>query len=308
MHWSPVLEHGSVITVGEYDGVHRGHRTVISEMHRMAAESGCATAVVTFDRHPATIVRPESAPLLLCDLNHKLELLAETGVDYTLVVRFDEAQALVPAETFARDVLVGCLDARVVVVGADFHFGRQRKGNIDTLRSVGVEHGYKVTSLPLVRQLTGDGEIISSTSIRSALVTGDVERAHRLLGRQFEVRGTVTAGDRRGRELGFPTANVPTTPDLQIPADGVYAAWYLRPDGLQYPAAVNIGRRPTFYDFAERSLMEAHLVGFRGDLYDEKAVIKFVRRLRAEAKFDDIAALQRQLRRDVDEVVKCLVQ
>ncbi len=308
MHWSPVLEQGSVVTVGEYDGVHRGHRTVISEMHRIAAEQGCATAVVTFDRHPATIVRPESAPLLLCDLNHKLELLAETGVDYTLVITFDQQQAQVPAETFARNVLVDCLDARVVVVGADFHFGRERKGNIDTLRSVGDEHGYEVVGLPLVKQLTGDGEVISSTSIRAALAEGDVERAHRLLGRPFEIRGTVTAGDRRGRQLGFPTANVPTTPDLLIPADGVYAAWYLRPDGTQHPAAVNIGTRPTFHEFAERSLIEAYLIGFRGDLYDEKASIKFVRRLRSETKFDGVEALQQQLQKDVDDALKCLTQ
>ena len=197
--WSPALEQGSVVTVGEYDGVHRGHRTVISEMHRMAAERGCATAVVTFDRHPATIVRPESAPLLLCDLDHKLELLAETGVDYTLVVEFTPEQAEVPAEMFARQVLVDCLQARAVVVGADFHFGQGRRGNVETLGAVGEEFGYEVVGLPLVKQLTGEGEVISSTSIRAALSEGDVEKAHRLLGRPFEVRGVVTPGDRRGR-------------------------------------------------------------------------------------------------------------
>lgn len=306
IYWRPVLEQGTVVTVGEYDGVHRGHRTVISEMHRLAAERGCETAVVTFDRHPATVVRPESAPLLLCDLDHKLELLAETGVDYTLVVTFDKAQAAVPAEKFARDVLVDCLGARAVVVGADFHFGSRRKGNIDTLRAVGLESGYEVEALPLVRQMTGDGEIISSTSIRTALADGDVERAHRLLGRPFEARGTVATGDRRGRTIGFPTANIPTAADLQLPADGVYAAWYHRPDGAQHPAAVNVGRRPTFYDFADRSLVEAHLIGFRGDLYGESAAVRFVRRLRPERKFDGIDELAQQLRRDVDDAVKCL--
>ena len=292
--WSPALEQGSVVTVGEYDGVHRGHRTVISEMHRMAAERGCATAVVTFDRHPATIVRPESAPLLLCDLDHKLELLAETGVDYTLVVEFTPEQAEVPAEMFARQVLVDCLQARAVVVGADFHFGQGRRGNVETLGAVGEEFGYEVVGLPLVKQLTGEGEVISSTSIRAALSEGDVEKAHRLLGRPFEVRGVVTPGDRRGRTIGFPTANIPTTPDLQVPADGVYAAWYVRDDGAQYPAAVNIGKRPTFYDDAERSLIEAHLIGFRGDLYGESAKVRFVRRLRGEKKFDGIDSLKQQ--------------
>lgn len=308
MAWCPVLEHGSVVTVGEYDGVHRGHRTVISEMHRMAAERGCSTAVVTFDRHPASVVQPESAPLLLCDLDHKLELLADTGVDYTLVVQFDEAQAAVPAEDFARAVLVDCLQAKAVVVGADFHFGQGRRGNVDTLRRVGAEHGYEVVGLPLVKQITGDGEVISSTSIRAALETGDVERAQRLLGRPFEVRGVVAQGDRRGRTIGFPTANLPTTPDLAVPADGVYAAWYMRPDGSQFPAAVNVGKRPTFYDFADRSLIEAHLIGFRGDLYDEPACLSFVRRLRGERRFDGIDELTAQLRKDVEDAAKVLAE
>lgn len=304
--WSPTLEQGSVVTVGEYDGVHRGHRTIISEMHRLAAERGCATAIVTFDRHPATVVRPESAPLLLCDLDHKLELLAETGVDYTLVVEFTPEQAEVPAETFARQVLVDCLQARAVVVGADFHFGKGRRGNVQTLGVVGEECGYQVIGLPLVKQLTGEGEVISSTSIRTALSEGDVEKAHRLLGRPFEVRGVVTPGDRRGRTIGFPTANIPTTIDLQVPSDGVYAAWYIRDDGAQYPAAVNIGKRPTFYEDADRSLIEAHLIGFRGDLYGETAKVRFVRRLRGERKFDGVDALKEQLVKDVADAAKCL--
>ena len=272
----------------------------------MAAERGCATAVVTFDRHPATIVRPESAPLLLCDLEHKLELLAETGVDYTLVVEFTEEQAQVKAETFAQQILVDCLQARAVIVGADFHFGKGRRGNVETLKVVGDECGYEVVGLPLVKQLTGEGEVISSTSIRSALTDGDVEKAHRLLGRPFEVRGVVTPGDRRGRTIGFPTANLPTTPDLQVPADGVYAAWYIREDGTQYPAAVNIGKRPTFYDYADRSLIEAHLIGFRGDLYGEIAKVRFVHRLRGEKKFEGVEQLQEQLGKDVADAAKCL--
>ena len=304
--WSPSLEQGSVVTVGEYDGVHRGHRTVIAEMHRMAAERGCATAVVTFDRHPATVVRPDSAPLLLCDLDTKLELLAGTGVDYTLVVEFTPEQAQVRAETFARQVLVDSLQAKVIVVGADFHFGKDRRGDVETLKAVGDECGYQVIGLPLVKQITGEGEVISSTSIRMALDDGDVEKAHRLLGRPFEVRAIVTPGDRRGRTIGFPTANLPTTPDLQVPSDGVYAGWYQRPDGTQYPAAVNIGKRPTFYDFAERSLIEAHLIGFRGDLYGEQAKVRFVRRLRGERRFEDVDQLVAQLGKDVVNAAQCL--
>ena len=175
--------------------------------------------------------------------------MAETGVDYTLVVEFTEEQAQVKAETFAQQILVDCLQARAVIVGADFHFGKGRRGNVETLKVVGDECGYEVVGLPLVKQLTGEGEVISSTSIRSALTDGDVEKAHRLLGRPFEVRGVVTPGDRRGRTIGFPTANLPTTPDLQA------FRWrlcrlYIREDGTQYPAAVNIGKRPPFYDYA----------------------------------------------------------
>jgi len=235
-----------------------------------------------------------------------LELLAETGVDYTLVVEFTPEQAEVPAESFARQVLVDCLQARAVVVGADFHFGKGRRGDVQTLGEVGEEYGYQVIGLPLVKQLTGEGEVISSTSIRTALSDGDVEKAHRLLGRLFEVRGVVTPGDRRGRTIGFPTANIPTTIDLQVPSDGVYAAWYIREDGAQYPAAVNIGKRPTFYEDADRSLIEAHLIGFRGDLYGETARVRFVRRLRGERKFDGVEALKEQLVKDVADAAKCL--
>jgi len=306
MDWCPRPNQGTVVTVGEYDGVHRGHRAVISEMHRMAAEMGCQTAVVTFDVHPASIVRPESAPLLVTDLELKLELLAETGVDYTLVVHFDEERSKEPPEHFVRTVLMDCLRVKAVVVGADFHFGHQRRGNVALLERMGVEHGWRVYGLPLVKQMTGEGDVISSTAIRRALDEGDVETAQRFLGRPFEIRGKVVAGDRRGRAIGFPTANVPTPPNILIPADGVYAAWYDRPDGSVHAAAVNIGKRPTFYEQAERSLVEAHLIGFRGDLYDEQARIRFASRLRGEQRFDGVEALAEQLKRDVEEALRRL--
>lgn len=306
MDWCPQAGNGTVVTIGEYDGVHRGHRAVISEMHRMAAEMGCATAVVTFDVHPASVVRPESAPLLLTELDHKLELLAETGVDYTLVIHFDEERSKEPAEQFAQSVLVECLHAKAIVVGADFHFGHARRGNVAMLERLGTDKGWEVFGLPLVKQMTGDGDVISSTEVRRVLAEGDVERAQRFLGRQFEVRGTVATGDRRGRTIGFPTANVPTAPNVLVPADGVYAAWYERPDGSVHPAAVNIGKRPTFYEDAERSLIEAHLIGFRGDLYDEEARIRFDSRLRGEERFDGIEALSDQLKRDVEDALRIL--
>ena len=300
----PRPDAGSVVTIGAYDGVHLGHQAVIAAVRARAATGGMETAVVTFDRHPASVVRPESAPRLLTDLEQKLELLAATGLDRCLVVAFDEARSKEPAEEFVREVLVDCLAARVVIVGEDFHFGHQRRGNVALLRAMGAELGFEVEGLPLVDidgVAAGDGEKASSTAIRHALVTGELAHATALLGRHHEVRGVVAHGDARGRELGFPTANVSVPGDILLPADGIYAGWYERPDGAVHPAAVSLGRRPTFYEEAHASLLEAHLLDFDGDLYDEPAKVRFVARLRGEVKFDDVAALVEQIRRDCDE-------
>ena len=292
---------GSVVTIGAYDGVHLGHQAVIEAVRARAQVDRMASAVVTFDRHPASVVRPESAPRLLTDLEQKLELLAATGLDRCLVLGFDEARSKEPAEDFVRGVLVEGLDARVVIVGEDFHFGHQRRGNVALLRAMGVELGYAVEGLPLVDASgasAGDGERASSTAIRHALVAGDLARANGLLGRAHEVRGVVARGDARGHELGFPTANVSVPEDILLPADGIYAGWYARPDGVARRAAISLGRRPTFYEEAHASLLEAHLLDFAGDLYDEPARVRFVARLRGEQAFDSAAALVDQIRRD----------
>ena len=231
----PRPDAGSVVTIGAYDGVHLGHQAVIAAVRERAPAGGLESAVVTFDRHPASVVRPESAPRLLTDLEQKLELLAATGLDRCLVISFDEARSKEPAEEFVREVLVDCLAAQVVIVGEDFHFGHQRRGNVDLLRSMGSDLGFDVEGLPLVDadgRSAGDGEKASSTAIRHALVTGDLDRATTLLGRPHEVRGVVAHGDARGRELGFPTANVSVPGDILLPADGIYAGWYERPDGV----------------------------------------------------------------------------
>ncbi|MEA3076536.1 MAG: riboflavin kinase / adenylyltransferase [Actinomycetota bacterium] len=288
---------GTVVTIGVYDGVHLGHRALIGRVRAMASELGAASAVVTFDRHPATVVRPESAPLLLTDLAQRLELLASTGVDYTLVVEFDKARSAESPEDFVREVLVDCLQARAVVVGHDFHFGRDRAGDVPLLQRMGAELGFDVLGINLV---ASDEEVVSSTRIRELLSAGDVEGAASLLGRPHEVRGVVQHGDKRGRELGFPTANVGVPADVLLPADGIYAGYYERADGSVYPAAISLGRRPTFYDDASMSLLEAYLLDFSGDLYDEPAKVRFVRRLRGEAKFDTVDALVEQMGRDVD--------
>ncbi len=292
---------GSVVTIGAYDGVHLGHQAVIAAVRERAAADGLASAVVTFDRHPASVVRPESAPRLLTDLDQKLELLAGTGIDRALVISFDEVRSKEPAEEFVREVLVDGLGARVVIVGEDFHFGHQRQGNVELLTRLGAELGFEVAGLALVAASgapAGDGDKASSTAIRHALVAGDLEAATAMLGRPHEVRGVVSHGDARGRELGFPTANVSVPGDILLPADGIYAGWYERPDGTVHPTAISLGRRPTFYEEAHASLLEAHLLDFSGDLYDEAAKVRFVARLRGEVRFDGVDALVEQMHRD----------
>jgi riboflavin kinase / FMN adenylyltransferase len=289
----------SAVTIGAYDGVHLGHRLVIERVRRVAAEQGLASAVVTFDQHPAAVVRPESAPRLLTDLEQKLELLASTGVDYVLVVRFDQNRSEESAVDFVREVLVGCLETRAVVVGHDFHFGYKRRGDVALLQHMGAELGFDVTGL---RLFPGgpDGHPISSTRIRELLASGAVGEAAGLLGRPHQVRGMVNHGDHRGRQLGFPTANVAVPGSIALPADGVYAGWYQRPDGVRRPAALSLGRRPTFYEHADQSLLEAYLLDFSDDLYGEAARVEFVAHLHGQVRYASVRELVDQMARDVE--------
>ena len=290
----------SVITIGAYDGVHLGHLSVIAEVKRRAADLGARSVVVTFDRHPASVVRPESAPRLLTTMDQKLELLAATGVDATLLVHFDGEQAAETPEDFVRRVLVEALAVRLVVVGEDFHFGHKRAGNVALLRRLGAEHDFEVDPIHLLERTDGVDEPVSSTAVRRALAGGDVEQAAAMLGRPYEARGAVVQGDQRGRLLGFPTANVEVPNAVSLPADGVYAGWYERPDGERRPCAINLGRRPTFYAHADSSLLEAHLLDFTDDLYGEQAKVQFTHFLRSERKFDGIDALVAQLKLDIE--------
>lgn len=293
---------GAVVTIGVYDGVHLGHRALIGRVRAMAAELGASSAVVTFDRHPATVVRPESAPLLLTDLEQRIELLGSTGVDYTLVIPFDLERARESADDFVREILVDKLGCVAVVVGHDFHFGRDRGGNVPMLQEMGADLGFDVLGINLVADDDPEhGEVVSSTRIRGLLRDGDVAGAALLLGRPHEVRGVVQHGDARGRELGYPTANVAVPADILLPADGIYAGWYERPDGSVHATAMSLGRRPTFYADGDLSLLECYLLDFEGDLYDERAKVRFVQRLRGEVKFDSVDALVEQMGRDVDQ-------
>lgn len=247
---------GTVVTIGAYDGVHLGHRHLIGQVRELAASLGCASAVATFDRHPATVVRPDSAPQLLTDLDQKLELLATTGVDYTMVIHFDKERANESAEEFVNEVLVDCLAARAVVVGEDFHFGHRRQGNVEFLERMGAVKGFSVQGVRLVGDDAGGGEVVSSTRIRKLLAAGDVEGAAILLGRSHEVRGVVVT------DATPVTVQVP--PDICLPADGSYAGWYLPPGDTQYATVVSV--RP--------GLLHAYQVEAKAG---EQARVRFVR-------------------------------
>ena len=289
----------SVVTIGAYDGVHRGHQAVIGQVRNEALQLGCQSVVVTFDKHPASVVRPESAPKLLTDLDQKLELLQQTGIDATLVVEFNRERSTEDPALFVKRVLVDTLRAQVVVVGEDFHFGFNRGGNVAMLRELGKQFDFQVEPVKLIARPDGVEEPVSSTSIRRALAGGQVEIATNLLGRAYEVRGVVVNGDKRGRSIGFPTANVEVPNAMCLPADGVYAGHFTREDGAVYACAINLGRRPTFFEHADHSLLEAHLLDFDEDLYGEHVRVTFEHFLRSERKFDGLEAIKTQLQLDV---------
>ncbi|MFT5203075.1 MAG: riboflavin kinase/FMN adenylyltransferase [Candidatus Aldehydirespiratoraceae bacterium] len=288
-------------TIGVFDGVHIGHQEVFRQVRATAKRLGIASAVVTFDGHPAHVVRPESAPLLLTTLEQKLELIEAEGIDYTYVIQFDEERAATHPEVFVEQVFIDALHARAIVVGEDFHFGKGRSGNVEGLREIGEEWNFEVQALELIRHNEAAREPVSSTKIRRALAGGDVARAAEMLGRPYTVRGVVEHGDQRGSGIGFPTANLPVPKVMAWPADAVYAGWCLRADGARHMCAINIGRRPTFYEHTEQSLLEAHLIDFEGDLYGEQVDISFVEFLRSERKFEGIDQLVAQLKTDVND-------
>jgi riboflavin kinase/FMN adenylyltransferase len=289
-----LVRRGRAVTVGVFDGLHAGHRAVLALLQRRAAELGeLETVVVTFDPHPLAVVAPDHAPRLLTSIDHRLELLAEAGVDVAAVVPFvDEIRLLTPA-AFAAVVLAQALCSRLVVVGEGFRFGHHRLGNVASLAELGDAHGFVVEILPLV----GGEAPISSTRVRAMVAAGEVEAAALALGRPHELRGTVVPGDGRGRALGFPTANVALPAGLAVPRDGVYAVRAGRPGEPLRPGVANIGARPTFGG-GERTL-EVHLLGGTGDLYGAKLRVAFVSRLRDERRFTGRGELAAQIEADI---------
>ena len=293
---------GRAVAIGAFDGVHLGHQAILRLVRDLARARGLRSTVLTFDRHPAEVVRPGSAPKVLTTL----DLLEATGaVDECLVLAFDEARSKEPAEDFVAELLAAVLGARLVVVGADFHFGYRRHGDVALLQRMGAELGFEVLGLGLVaspesEEAPDGGVPYSSTRARTLLARGEVELAASILGRPHEVRGRVERGDGRGRELGFPTANVAVPEQVCLPADGVYVGTYIGDDGVERPAAISLGRRPTFYAESGMLLLEAHLLDFEGDLYEQDARVRFLHRLRGQERFDSVEALIEQMERDVE--------
>jgi riboflavin kinase / FMN adenylyltransferase len=299
---------GAVVTIGAYDGVHLGHQAVLRLVRELADAGGPQASRVTSGRYPAEVVRPESAPRLLTTLEQRLELLDATGdLDLCWVLTFDEARSKEAAEDFVREVLVDGIGARLVVVGADFHFGHRRGGNVPLLERMGAELGFEVLGLGLVA-VEGDatGVPYSSTRIRELLAKGDVAEATRLLGRPHEVRGVVERGDQRGGEhLGVPTANLTVPERICLPADGVYAGSFVAEDGIERPAAISVGTRPTFYEDGD-VLVEAYVLDFDGDLYDQRVKVRFREWIRGQVRFDSVEALIEEMNADVEAARRIL--
>jgi riboflavin kinase/FMN adenylyltransferase len=293
----------TVVTVGMYDGVHRGHQQLIGTAVARARALGRPCVLVTFDPHPSEVVRPGSHPAILTSLDRKAELVAGLGVDGMCVVPFTAAFSRLTPEEFAHGVLVEDLHAAAVVVGENFSYGHKAAGNVATLTQEGRRFGFAVEGIPLAGDSSADGEVtISSTYIRACVAAGDMESAARALGRPHRVDGVVVRGDRRGRELGYPTANVESPPYTAIPADGVYAGALVTrdPSGATLdsaPAAISVGTNPTFQ--GSRRTVEAHVLDFSGDLYGEHVGVEFVSRLRPMTSFPDVDALVAAMAHDV---------
>ena len=283
-----------IVTVGNFDGIHIGQRRVLDLLAARARETGLRSAVVTFEPHPLAVLRPAQAPPLLTTPAQKEQLLAKTGVDHLIVVRFTPKLSRLPARRFVRDFLVGALAAREIYIGASFAFGRDREGDLSLLQAMGDSFGFAAFGC---EEVTIDGSPVSSTRIRTAVAAGDVESAARMLGRPYSLAGIVVRGDGRGRGLGWPTANLAVENEL-LAADGVYVTRLgITALGEALPSVTNVGTRPTVYEEHPR-LVECHVLDFERDIYGERVELELLSRLRAERKFDSIEALREQIGRD----------
>lgn len=286
----------AIVTVGTFDGVHRGHWEVLQEICRRARATGGRSILVTFHPHPLRVVRPEHAPPLLTTLAEKREVLAESGLEYVVFVPFTRTLQRYRARRFVEEILLGRLGMNELVIGYDHGFGKNREGSVETLRQIGREMGFGVD---VVEAFHAEGEPVSSSRIRRLLGAGDAAAAARLLGRPYWLQGVVVRGERRGRELGFPTANIEVgDPEKMLPREGVYAA-YGTVRGQRVPGLLHLGPRPTFPGFAPT--IELHLLDWSGDIYGDHVRVEVVDRIRDIAPFPSVEALIEAIRGDEGE-------
>ena len=287
------------LAIGVFDGVHRGHQAVISTSARHAHAADGTPVVVTFDPHPAKVLRPNDAPHLLTARQHKIDLIRRLGVAHLLVLEFNREFAATSPEDFVAQLSQHSKPLREICVGHEWSFGRNRAGNLAMLKKLGTELQFDVVGIPPV---TVHGDVVSSTAIRNAIKEGDFEKAAAMLGRTYSIVGTVTDGDRLGRKLGFPTANLSAHSE-QFPPDGVYfaEAWI---DGVLYHGVVNLGIRPTVARGESQRTLEIHILDFHQDIYDQDVEVRFLQYLRPEKKFPNVEALIRQIEADVQQARK----
>jgi riboflavin kinase/FMN adenylyltransferase len=294
------LEHPfekAVVTIGNFDGVHKGHQAILHQVIEKAEAIGGTSVAVTFEPHPIRVLKNNGQPPLITLFEQKTELIAQTGIDVLICIRFSEAFASVTARQFVEDILVRRIGTRAIIIGEDYAFGRNREGDVAFLRECGRSHGFEVIVAQWISDTFHAGERISSTRVREVVMAGNMEEAWHLLGRYYQVRGRVVSGrNRGGRLLGFPTANIHLHDEL-CPKTGVYAVTVFC-KGNKYKGVANIGYSPTFDD--NLFTVEVHILDFKEDIYNEPIRVNFIRRIRDEARFENIEALIRQIARDID--------
>jgi riboflavin kinase/FMN adenylyltransferase len=282
--------------IGVFDGVHLGHQAVISTSARHAKAAGGTPVVITFDPHPAKVLRPDNAPHLLTATQHKIALIRDLGVAHLLIVKFDAAFAATSPDEFVAQLVAHAKPLCEICVGHEWSFGRNRAGNLALLQRLGARHDFNVVG---IKPVTVDGTVVSSTAIRRSVETGDFAAARKMLGRDYTILGTVKAGAQLGRKLGFPTANLSAHSE-QFPPNGVYAA-EARLDGKLMRGIVNLGYRPTVAGLKTERLLELHLFDLHRDIYGEDIEVRFTRYLRAEQKFANLEELAAQIASDVEQ-------
>jgi riboflavin kinase / FMN adenylyltransferase len=286
----------TVATIGVFDGLHKGHKVLHDRVLAEATRVGAKSAIVTFDPHPLEVVAPDHAPCTLTTIAQRLALFETEGVGVTLILQFTKELAKLTAEEFIRGVLVDALHVRKVIVAEDFRFGNDRAGDTATLARMGERLGFECETIELVKI---DGNKVSSSDIRKAVAAGDVERAADLLGHPFRLEGVVVEGDKRGRAIGFPTANVQPDPRTCLPALGVYAGWWVS-GGRRLPGVINVGVRPTFKS-DDPPVVEIHLFDLDEDLYGRRGEVEFTKHLRPEERFASVDELVAQIRSDAGQ-------